>query len=46
MNHAIDVPVTGHLDQRFVRVSVQGYTTDEDVDRLRHALDIELAIGD
>ncbi len=46
MNHAIDVPVTGHLDQRFVRVSVQGYTTDEDLDRLRHALDIELAIGD
>jgi len=30
----IEVPVTTHADQTFVRLSVQGYNTPEDVDRL------------
>ena len=34
----IEVPVTQHQDQVFVRVSVQGYNTQEDLDRLLDAL--------
>ncbi len=44
-DHAIEAPVTGHLDARFIRVSVQGYTLDRDLDHFRHALDIELGSG-
>lgn len=36
--HRIEVPVTTHGDRVFVRISVQGYNTPEDVDRLRQAL--------
>jgi len=36
--YRIEVPVTQHQDQVFVRVSVQGYNTQEDLDRLLDAL--------
>ena len=37
--HQIEVPVTRHAGQVFVRLSVQGYNTDDDVSRLVQALD-------
>jgi isopenicillin-N epimerase len=37
--HRIEVPITTHGSNVFVRVSVQGYNTDEDLDRLFDALD-------
>lgn len=36
--YAIEVPVTQHAGQRFVRVAVQGYTTETDLARLESAL--------
>lgn len=36
--HRIEVPVTRHAGQVFVRLSVQGYNTEEDVSRLVRAL--------
>ena len=36
--HRIEVPVTTHGDQVFVRISMQGYNTAEDVARLIEAL--------
>lgn len=36
--HRIEVPVTSHAGQVFVRLSVQGYNTEEDVSRLVGAL--------
>ena len=36
--HRIEVPVTRHGAQHFVRVSVQGYNTAEDLQRLESAL--------
>ena len=36
--HRIEVPVTTHRGQVFVRISVQGYNTREDLDRLLQAL--------
>lgn len=44
-NHNIEVPITGHGDRRFVRVSVQGYTTQDDLDALAAALDAEIPTG-
>lgn len=41
-NHNVEVPITGHGNWRFLRVSVQGYTSDEDIARLEAALDCEL----
>lgn len=38
--HRIEVPVTQHAGQTFVRVSVQGYNTDEDLSALEAALAI------
>lgn len=32
MDRGIEIPVTGHLDKTFVRVSVQGYVSDADLD--------------
>jgi isopenicillin-N epimerase len=43
--HGIEVPITGHGDWRFVRVSVQGYTTEDDLDALAAALDAEIPSG-
>lgn len=43
--HGIEIPTTGHGDIRGVRVSVQGYTSDSDLDALRTALDHELSKG-
>jgi isopenicillin-N epimerase len=43
--HGIEVPLTGHGDIRGVRVSVQGYTSESDLDALRTALDHELSRG-
>ena len=40
--HQVQVPVTGHGDRAFVRVSVQGYTTEDDLARLEAALLAEL----
>ncbi|MDQ4044739.1 MAG: aminotransferase class V-fold PLP-dependent enzyme [Chloroflexota bacterium] len=45
-SHAVEVPITGHGERRFIRVSVQGYTTDSDLDALRAALDAEIMTGD
>lgn len=36
--HRIEVPVTTHADAVFVRLSVQGYNTEEDTSRLVEAL--------
>jgi isopenicillin-N epimerase len=44
-NHGIEVPISGHGDMIFVRVSVQGYTTQADLDALADALYAELAPG-
>ena len=44
-NHNVEIPFTGHQDMRGVRVSVQGYTTERDLDMLRHALATELRTG-
>jgi selenocysteine lyase/cysteine desulfurase len=41
--HGIEVPCSVHEDRQFVRVSVQGYTTDEDLAALERALVVELA---
>ena len=38
-NHRIEVPVTAHGARRFVRVSVQAYTRDENLQALERALD-------
>lgn len=38
-HHKIEVPVTTHDGRTFVRISVQGYTTSDDIDRLLGALD-------
>jgi isopenicillin-N epimerase len=43
--HGIEVPVTQHGGRCFVRVSVQGYTTDGELQALSHALRQELAHG-
>ncbi|MBA2556528.1 MAG: aminotransferase class V-fold PLP-dependent enzyme [Chloroflexi bacterium] len=43
--HGIEVPITGHGSQRFVRVSVQGYTSSADLDALHAALDAEIPTG-
>ncbi|MBA2247387.1 MAG: aminotransferase class V-fold PLP-dependent enzyme [Chloroflexia bacterium] len=37
-DHEIEVPCTRHEHQGFVRVSVQGYTTDDDLEVLESAL--------
>lgn len=38
LGHGIEVPCTRHHDHDFVRVSVQGYTTHDDLDALETAL--------
>lgn len=43
-NHNIEIPVTGHGDQRFIRISIQGYNTESDLERLKSALIAELGI--
>jgi isopenicillin-N epimerase len=40
--YRIEVPLTEHLGQQAVRVSVQGYTTDQDLDALVAALTEEI----
>lgn len=42
-DYNIEVPLTGHGDRQFVRVSVQGYTTQADLDAFEAALVTELA---
>src|SRR5690606_38976507 len=44
-HHDVEVPITGHGDRCFVRVSVQGYTTQDDLDALATALDAEISTG-
>ena len=44
-NHAVEIPLTGHQETRGIRVSVQGYTTELDLDRLRNALEVEFGSG-
>lgn len=41
-DHNVEVPVTGHQGQAFVRVSVQGYTSPQELERLESALLAEL----
>jgi isopenicillin-N epimerase len=43
--HGIEVPVTQHAGRRFVRLSVQGYNGDDDLERLHAALEREFAGG-
>jgi isopenicillin-N epimerase len=43
-DHQVEVPCTAHGDFRFVRVSVQGYTTHNDLERLETALCAELGV--
>lgn len=43
--HRIEVPVTQHGERRFVRVSVQGYNTEDDLGRLHDALVAECGGG-
>jgi isopenicillin-N epimerase len=38
MDHRIEIPVTQHKGQTFVRISVQGYNTQDDIDRLVEGL--------
>lgn len=38
MDRGIEIPVTAHRDRTFVRISVQGYVTRDDLDRLVDAL--------
>lgn len=38
LDHGIEVPCTRHHERVFVRVSVQGYTTDADLEALESAL--------
>jgi isopenicillin-N epimerase len=45
-NHGIEVPISGHNGMRFVRVSVQGYTTQADLDALATALEAEIPSGE
>ncbi len=40
--HRIEIPLTGHGERRFVRVSVQGYNTEDDLQRLLDALVAEV----
>ena len=42
--HGVEVPLTAHGEQRFVRVSVQGYTTEDELARLEQALGAELGV--
>ena len=44
-NHAVEAPMTAHGGRHFVRVSVQGYTTEDDLQRLEDALCAELGIS-
>ena len=36
--YLVEVPLVKRLDENFIRVSIQGYNTREDVDRLLNAL--------
>jgi isopenicillin-N epimerase len=43
-DHNIEVPLTAHEDRTFIRVSVQGYVSDEDLARFEKALCVELGV--
>lgn len=43
-DRGIEIPVTAHGDRTFVRISVQGYVTRDDLDQLVNALADEFAI--
>jgi isopenicillin-N epimerase len=43
--HHIEIPVTGHGDRVFARLSVQGYNTAEDLDALVAALGTEFGLA-
>ena len=40
--HAVEVPVTAFSGRHWLRISIQGYNTVADIDRLQEALEIEL----
>ena len=42
-NHGIEVPVIDWHDRKFLRISVQGYNTDQDVEIFLAALETELS---
>jgi isopenicillin-N epimerase len=37
--YKIEVPLTQHGEQKFVRISIQGYNTQADIDKLLHAFE-------
>jgi isopenicillin-N epimerase len=43
-DHKVEVPLTAHNGHRFVRVSVQGYTSNDELSRFEAALCSELGI--
>ena len=45
MDRGIEIPVTEHLDRTFVRVSVQGYVSDAELNRLRQGLQEEYPVS-
>jgi isopenicillin-N epimerase len=40
--HKIEIPLIHWQDKQFVRISVQGYNSQEDIDALFHALKVLL----
>ena len=44
-NHSIEIPITGHDGQRFLRISLQGYNNRSHVDSLYDAVAEFLAVG-
>jgi isopenicillin-N epimerase len=43
--HRVEIPVTEWRGRAYMRVSVQGYNTQEDIDRCVTALRTELSAG-
>lgn len=43
-DHNVEVPLTGHGGMTFVRVSVQGYTSEAELERFEKALYVELGM--
>jgi isopenicillin-N epimerase len=44
-DYKVDIPVRAWRDHRFIRVSIQGYNTANDIDRLLNGLEAQLGTG-